>query len=40
MWMQLLDTRLASLREVIGAAEEAAAAAALLVSAQPVGAES
>jgi hypothetical protein len=36
----LLDTGLASLREAIDAAEEAAAAAALLVSAQPVGAES
>ena len=36
---ELLDTGLASLRQVIDAAEEAAAAAALLVSAQPVGAE-
>lgn len=39
LYEQLLDTGLASLREAIDAAEEAAAAAALLVSAQPVGAE-
>ena len=39
LYEQLLDTGLASLRQAIDAAEEAAAAAALLVSAQPVGAE-
>lgn len=39
LYEQLLDTGLASLREAIDAAEEAAAAAVLLVSAQPVGTE-
>ena len=39
LYEQLLDTGLASLRQAIDAAEEAAAAAALLASAQPVGAE-
>jgi hypothetical protein len=40
LYEQLLDTGLASLREAIDAAEEAASAAALLISAQPVGTES
>lgn len=40
LYEQLLETGLISLREAIDATEEAAAAAALLVSAQPVGAES
>jgi hypothetical protein len=40
LYEQLLDTGLAYLREAIDAAEEAASAAALLISAQPVGAES